>query len=430
MDPATKIDRQPWMTSPATTRVMASLRSTGVPARFVGGCVRDALLGRPVKDVDIATPLPPQDVTRLLQRDGLRVVPTGVEHGTVMAVVDGAHFEVTTLRVDVETYGRRAKVAFTDDWTADAARRDFTINALSCSPDGEVYDPFGGIADLQAGRVTFVGEPEERIREDVLRLLRFYRFQAYYGRTAPDAAARAACAKLAPLLPTLSGERLAQETLRLLDASDPASALRLMAADGVLAHYLPEATRIDRLAGLVTVEGAGVGADPLRRLAALLAADTAGAAGATGTAAVADRLRLSNAARARLIAMAGGPGGPDGAAFGPDMPMPERRRRLYRLGAPVYRDLVLLAWAEAVAAGEAEDTTAAWRTLVDLAATWPPPRFPLGGHDALRLGAKPGPQVGEQLAAVEAWWVDGDFKATRKACLARLAEQLASRDGT
>ena len=426
MDPVTKIDRQPWMTSPATTRVMASLRSTGVPARFVGGCVRDALLGRPVKDVDIATPLPPQDVTRLLQRDGVRVVPTGVEHGTVMAVVDGAHFEVTTLRVDVETYGRRAKVAFTDDWTADAARRDFTMNALSCSPDGEVYDPFGGIADLRAGRVTFVGEPAERIREDVLRLLRFYRFQAYYGRTAPDAAARAACAKLAPLLPTLSGERLAQETLRLLDAADPASALRLMAADGVLAHYLPAATRIDRLAGLVTVEGLSVGADPLRRLAALLAADAA------GTAAVADRLRLSNAARARLIAMAGGPGGPGGAVFGPDTPMPERRRRLYRLGAAVYRDLVLLAWAEAVAAGEAEDrqATAAWRMLVDLAATWPPPRFSLGGHDALRLGAKPGPQVGEQLAAVEAWWVDGDFRATRKDCLARLAERLASGDGT
>jgi len=201
---ADRLAPQPWMTAPETRAVVAALTADGTEVRFVGGCVRDALLGRPVKDVDIATPDRPQRVMELLARAGIRAIPTGIEHGTVTAVVGRTPFEITTLRRDVETYGRRAKVAFTDDWTADAARRDFTINALSCTPDGRLYDPFGGLADLRAGRVRFVGDPEARIREDVLRLLRFFRFYAHYGAAPPDPAALAACRALAPLLPGLA----------------------------------------------------------------------------------------------------------------------------------------------------------------------------------------------------------------------------------
>ena len=423
MEPVTRIEPQAWMTATATGRVMDALQSSGVAARFVGGCVRDALSGRAVNDVDVATPLPPREVMALLGAADLKVVPTGIDHGTVMAVVDGAHYEITTLRVDVETDGRRAKVAFTDDWDSDAARRDFTINALSCSAAGDVYDPCGGLADLQAGRVRFVGDPEQRIGEDVLRLLRFYRFQAYFGRTAPDGAARAACAKLAHLLPGLSGERVAQETRRLLAATEPASAVRMMAEDGVLAQILPEATAIDRLAALVIVEkGAGGGADPERRLAALLAADVAGAT------AVAERLRLSNATRERLQSLAA-----PAAPLGPDMKPAEQRRRLYALGAARYRDRALLDWAAAVAAVAAgrdlnRSANAAWQALLARADTWTPPKFPLVGGDVLRLGVAGGPEVGRYLAAVEAWWADGDFTADRRACLRQLRHRVASRD--
>src|SRR5690606_37975346 len=194
-----------WMTAPQTRAVIDALTQDGGQVRFVGGCVRDALLGRPVKDIDIATPDPPETVIERLTRAGIRTVPTGIDHGTVTAVIGQKHFEITTLRHDVETFGRRARVAFTADWEADAARRDFTINAISAEPDGSLHAPFGGAADLAAGRVRFVGEPEARIREDVLRLLRFFRFHAWYGRGEPDREALEACGRLAHLLPTLSG---------------------------------------------------------------------------------------------------------------------------------------------------------------------------------------------------------------------------------
>ncbi len=262
---------QPWMEAPATRAVIAALTARGAQVRFVGGCVRDALLGRPVTDVDIATPDEPGRVIELLETAGLKAVPTGVDHGTVTAVAFGRPFEITTLRHDVETYGRRARVAFTDDWTADAARRDFTFNAMSCSPEGRIHDPFGGIADLRARRVRFVGRAEDRIREDVLRLLRFFRFYAHYGAPPPDPEALSAARSLAPLLPTLSGERIAAETLKLLAAPDPAPVMGLMREQGVLAHVLPEAQRIDRLARLTAIETAlGLPLEPVRRLAAVL----------------------------------------------------------------------------------------------------------------------------------------------------------------
>jgi len=400
---------QAWMTAPEARRVLAALAANGQPARFVGGCVRDAVLGRGVKDVDIATPEPPESVVRLLQAAGIKAVPTGIEHGTVTAVTGAAHFEITTLRHDVETFGRRARVAFTDDWAADAARRDFTFNALFCDPDGTLYDPTGGLADLKAGRVRFVGEAHARIQEDVLRLLRFFRFHAHYGCGAPDADALAACRALAPELGTLSAERVWSELRRTLLAPDPAAALALMRENFVLDHVLPEATRLDRLAALVRNEAACIcGGDAIRRLAAVAATDAARAN------ALAQRLRMSNVERDRLVALVAPALRPD-----PSLDARTRRMALYRLGAAVFADLALLGWAEQATRGAAIDD-AAWQSLVEAAASWVPIALPVAGRDAVALGIPRGPEIGRLLAQVEAWWIEGDFRAGRDECLKRL----------
>jgi len=419
MEPVTHIRPQSWMTAPATAAVMQALigADTGLVALFVGGCVRDALLGRSVGDIDIATALRPDDVAGRLRTANIKVVPTGLAHGTVTAVVDGTPFEITTLRVDIETHGRHATVAFTDNWIADAARRDFTLNALFADPTGAIYDPVGGLADLRAGHIRFVGDAEQRIREDVLRLLRFFRFYAQFGTPPPDRAAMAACAKLADLLPTLSGERVAAELFKLLSAGDPATTMCLMAANGILHHVLPEAVELDRLAALVTVEGVVEHADRLRRMAAGLKAGQADAE------AIADRLRLSNVDRTRLSALIA-----DEPRLGLDMGMSAQREVLYQLGASLWRDRVLLAWAETIARGTQQDrhTTEAWRTLYDFPQVWPVPEFPLLGHDVLALGVAPGPAVGDYLTTIEQWWIGGGFVSDREACLVKLREVVAA----
>ena len=402
------------MTAPETRAVVAALTAGGSPVRFVGGCVRDAVHGRPVGDVDIATPDDPGTVTRLLEDAGLRAVPTGITHGTVTAVVDGAHFEITTLRRDVETYGRHARVEFTDDWEADAARRDLTINALSCAPDGTLYDYFGGLDDLRAGRVRFVGGAMERIREDVLRLLRFFRFQAWYGRPPPDAEALEACRSLAPELPGLSGERVRDELLRILAAPHPEATLALMIEVGALGQVLPEVADPwdpGALAALVAIEGDAP--DALRRLGLLLRA------GGENAAAVARRLRLSNAQTGRLVAMAAPP---DAMASGLDIAA--QRRALYRHGRAAFADLVHLAWAGALAAepGDAGALATAFTAMLETARAWEAPRLPVKGRDAVALGMPEGPAVGDLIDAVEDWWIAGDFRATRKETLARLKE--------
>jgi poly(A) polymerase len=402
-----RLPTQPWMSDPATAAVLEALGAEGGERRFVGGCVRDAVIGRPVKDIDIATADRPDRVIELLQRARIRVVPTGIAHGTVTAVVDGKPFEITTLRRDVEHYGRHAKVEFTDDWVADASRRDLTFNAMSLTAEGELFDPFGGLADLAAGRVRFVGDPRQRIEEDVLRLLRFFRFHAHYGKPPPDEAALAACRELAPKLPGLSGERVQAELLKLLAAPDPAPVLVLMRDQEILKHLLPEASAIDRLAGLVRVEA---NPDPVRRLAALLV-DGEGAARRVG-----ERLKLSNADRDRLLQLAGS------ADLAPALDPRQRRLQLYRLGQALYRDRAHLGWAVAPKS-EAE----AWKQLLAVA-DQPIPEFPLKGRDALDLGIEAGPEVGRLLAAVERWWIEGDFQTDRKACLKQLKE-LAGRGG-
>jgi poly(A) polymerase len=396
-----RIVAQPWMREPATRAVLAALSAGGIEARFVGGSVRDALLGRPIGDIDIATPAPPTAVIECLQKSGIKVVPTGLAHGTVTAVVPPRHFEITTLRRDVETYGRRARVAFDADWAADAGRRDFTVNAIFLAPDGSIHDPVGGLADLRAGRVRFVGDPATRIAEDVLRLLRYYRFEARFGAGRGDRQARAACRAAAHLLPSLSGERVAQELVKLLEIPDPMAVLGMMREDGVLAVVLPEARRLDRLRRLIEIEPQP---DPLRRLAALVEVDRAGAM------ALAVRLRFSNAWRDRVAGLAAP------WRLDPKGDTRVERRTLYLLGAERYRDLVLLL------AAQGRMSRSRLAELLDLSRDWTPPSFPLAGRDVTALGIPPGARVGELLAAVRDWWEEGDFTADRAACLTHLRE--------
>jgi poly(A) polymerase/tRNA nucleotidyltransferase (CCA-adding enzyme) len=363
-------------------------------ARLVGGVVRDALAGRPVADVDLATPDPPAETLRKLQAAGLRVVPTGLAHGTVTAVSNHRPFEVTTLRRDVSTDGRHAEVAWTEDWRQDAARRDFTINAMSLDRDGGLHDFFGGAADLAAGRVRFVGDAATRIAEDYLRVLRFFRFFARYAQGEPDAAAVAAIASAIPGLAILSAERVWSELKRILGAPDPVGAVALMARLGVLAAVLPEGADP---AGLAAVVARGAPADPLLRLAALLTGDAA---------LVARRLKLSLAEGARLAALRGGPA--------PAGELAALRRAL----AEDEPDIVIgRVW---LAERPAAERTRMLAALGGMAR----PVFPLEGRDALALGAAPGPAVGAALRQVRGWWLDGGCVADAAECRARLADRL------
>ncbi len=395
---------QAWMKEASCRAVMRALTAKGGAARFVGGVVRDALLKRPVKDIDIATPLLPAEVMKRLKAAKLKAIPTGLHHGTVTAVAGKRHYEITTLRRDVKTYGRHADVEFAADWAEDAVRRDFTMNALFLDAEGRVFDYVAGLPDLKTGRVRFVGDPATRIREDVLRLLRFYRFFAHYGKTAPDGPARLACRTLAYLLSNLSGERIANETLRLLSARDPLPALQFMQEDGVLSAFLPEASGLERLRNLVALEPPSKsGPDPLRRLAALIDRDAD---------LVASRLKLSNTQRGRLAELTAAPPLDISAAA------PAQRRALYRLGREVYGDRALLA---AAAANDEKRL----KPLLALAKKWKPVEFPLKGRDLTKLGMKPGPELGQLLHALAAWWEAGDFKAKQKDCLAEAKRRIA-----
>lgn len=421
-DPVGQLPPQGWMEAAETRAVVAALTAQGAEVRFVGGCVRDAVLKRPIKDIDIATHDEPERVMALLAAAGIHAVPTGIAHGTVTAVIGKAHFEITTLREDVETFGRHAKVAFTDDWTADAARRDFTMNAMCADPQGRIYDPFNGLADLGAGIVRFVGDPARRLEEDVLRLLRFFRFFAHYGRPPMDAPALAACRRMAPELVRLSGERVAGEVLRLLLAADPAAVLIVMHGQGVLAPILPEAHDFGRLKVLTWLESRalvrpGVQPDSIRRLGALLEIDRAGAE------AIGERLKLSGAQTTRLAAIAA-----PRVAVSADMAEAAARRALHKVGADEFRDLALVAWAgeRARAAHPDSSRTGRWTHLLDLADSWRPVSLPVRGADVLEMGVPRGPAIGRALARVEEWWEANDFRPGREQCLDRLREAVAA----
>lgn len=407
VDGAARARLRDLMTAPAAAQVLGALGRAGIAVRLVGGSVRDALLGLPVKDIDLCTPAEPAAVAAALTAaGGIKVIPTGIEHGTLTAVAHGQPFEITTLRLDVETDGRRAVVAFTDDWREDAARRDFTINAMSMGVDGVIFDYFGGLADLAAGRVRFVGDPIRRLEEDVLRLLRFYRFFARYGHGAPDEAALAACRAMAHRLPGLSAERVRAEILRLLTAPGAAFAWRRMADDdGVLAPLGLVPADPDALARLIDLQAAlGEPADGLLRLAAACPAEEGRALE------LAARLRLSNAEKARWRAM---------AVLAPRYPAISPRHYLYACGGlGAYRDAVRLAAARL-------DLDAA-RVVAELAAAGDAvPQLPIAGRDLLKAGVPPGPAVGETLQRVAAWWAEHDFAPDRAACLAQAVQVQA-----
>ena len=381
-----------FLTDPALVAVLDALPD----ARVVGGAVRDTLAGRPVADIDLATASVPTDVVAALARVGIRSVPTGLDHGTVTAISGGRGFEITTLRRDVATDGRRATVAFSTDWREDAERRDFTINAMSMGRNGTVYDYFGGIADLRAGVLRFVGDPAVRIAEDYLRIPRFFRFYARYGIGAPDPAAVAAIRAGVPGLAALSVERVWHELHGLLAVPSCEAAVALMAETGVLAAVLPEGASVGALERLLE---AGAPADPVLRLAALLTGDAL---------AVAVRLKLSVADRDRLVALRL----PCPVAPGDDDAMLRRA-----LAAEDPAVLVGRAWL--TGAGEPD-----WARLRERLLAIPRPLFPLEGRHVLGLGVPPGPQVGTLLREVRSWWLDRGCQDDAAACLAALRERM------
>ena len=372
------VDPEEWLARPGIKRLLKALDARQSTARFVGGAVRDFLLGEHPGDLDLATTLQPDDVIAKLEKAGIKAVPTGIEHGTITAVSSNTVVEVTTLRSDVSTDGRRATVAFTGDWQKDASRRDFTINAIYADPfSGELFDYFGGIDDLKSRTVRFIGEPLQRIAEDHLRILRYFRFHARYGHGEPDPQALEACTQRANDLMALSRERVADELLKLLALDDPTPTVRLMHERGLFLPVVPEVTEIDRLASLVESEReAGIAPDPLRRLAALLPADPDVAAR------VAARLKVSNKARKRLI-----------SAAEPALGL-NPRSLAYRIGAESAVDRLLLA-------SHAADATEV--------AGWHPPRLPISGGALIARGVTEGPDVARTLRRIENAWEAAGF---------------------
>jgi poly(A) polymerase len=394
------------MTSAAARRVMSALEAVRPgSARYVGGCVRNALLGEPVSDIDIATQLTPDKVEKAMLAAGIAVHPTGVEHGTLTVVSDRQPFEVTTLRRDVETDGRRATVAFTEDWGEDAERRDFRMNALYAAANGDIFDPTGGgLDDVAQRRVVFVGDAETRIREDYLRILRFFRFFAWYGRGAPDAAGLAACSKLRAGLAAISAERIWTEMKKLLSAPSPLAALEAMENAGILTAAFPNARGIGLLGKIVALEGgAGLAPDPMVRFLSLFWKD------ADAVHEAANRLKMSNEERHRLNWAA-----KDITVIEPGMNGRTMRRILYAIGPSVFRDRVVLEWAQR------PDVSEMWKTLYDAAGAWERPVMPVTGDDMLALGVREGPAIGDALRRLEADWIDSDFKLKREQLLAKL----------
>ena len=382
---------------PALKRLWTALDEAKPDAtRLVGGCVRDAVLGALASDVDLSTKLLPDQVQQACAAVGICTVPTGIAHGTITAIVDGRPFEITTLRKDVSTDGRRATVAFTDDWHEDAYRRDFTMNALYCDANGTIFDPTGqGVADALAGNLVFVGDPDQRIIEDHLRILRYFRFAARFTKGALTGPALEACARHASAISALSVERVWSELKKILGAEDPRAAIKAMANTGVLAVALPEAIDITTFNALLELEtSAFLNGDPLQRLMALLPRDLA------VVTTLCTRLKLSSIEGDRLKAWAR-----DETHLVSYLSAREAYQALYWMGNQTYLDRVRVAWAS-----NAEPRRATqWRTMLAFEGGFVAPRFPVSGNQVIAAGAAPGPAVGAVLAEVERWWVANDF---------------------
>ncbi len=402
----TSIAPAAWLKARETQALIAALEAARAGgSRFVGGCVRNTLMGREVDDIDIATQLTPDQVTEIATQAGFAAHPTGIEHGTVTVVVNHQPFEVTTLRRDVSTDGRRATVAFTEKWEEDAERRDFRMNALYADALGAIHDPTGGgLDDARAGRVIFIGDAATRIKEDYLRILRFFRFNAWYARGPIDPKGLDACADLVAGLDALSVERIWKEAKKMLGAPDPRAAWEGMNAIEVRARALPELDNHPRLRALMALEvDLMLPVDAMTRVAAALEDQAAAKK-------LAVRLKLSNEERDRLV-----------AALGADvkitsyMSLREMRRAIYRIGNDAFRDRVMLAWA-----GAGGEKAQAWRALVAHAQMWTPPKLPLSGDEVLAAGVPAGPKVGAVMREVEDWWIDADFPDDKLSVIERL----------
>jgi poly(A) polymerase len=403
----TRITGASWLIAPETKAVIAALDAARPGAsRFVGGCVRNTLIGQPVDDIDIATQLLPDAVVDAAKAAGLAAVPTGIEHGTITVICNHKPYEVTTLRRDVTTDGRRATVAFTEDWNEDAQRRDFRLNALYAGADGAVHDlTGGGVEDAKAGRIIFIGDAETRLREDYLRILRFFRFSAWYGRGELDPRGLAACAALKDGLKTLSAERVWKELKKLCAAPDPAPALKAMEEAGILALAAPEATNVPRVLRVIAIDDEYLlPADTYTRVAALLEDEAGGRS-------LAKSMKASNDERGRIVAALGRT--PRIVSY---MSMREVRRGLYLLGAQTFVDRARLAWAEDPGAR----TGPQWRALLALAGGWVRPHLDLTGDEVVAAGVPPGPKVGAVMREVEAWWIDADFPNDKLSIVERL----------
>ena len=400
----------PWLKSGPAGRVLALLNGGGEEARVIGGAVRNALLGLAVADIDIATTALPDEVIRRAAAEGIKSVPTDIEHGTVTLVLDSHPFEVTTLREDTETFGRKAKVAFGRDWARDAERRDFTINGLSVDAAGIVHDYVGGLADIAERRVRFIGNPAERIAEDYLRILRFFRIHAAYAAGEVDRAGYLACIGGREGLASLSAERVRMEMLKLMVAPGAAGAIVAMADSGLLQQIIGGVAYTGPLDAMIGIERIlDLPADAMRRLGALAVAVTEDARR------LATRLRLSNAEAKALDSM--------GHRWWRLISMDEAtaRRRLYRLGADAYRDRLMLAWARS-GGGDAGD----WRQMADLPRRWSAPRFPLRAADFIARGIAEGPALGHVLTIAEDAWLAAGFPLEADA-VAAIAEQTVAR---
>ncbi len=396
----------PWMQSEPILAIFDALPETSL--RFVGGCVRNALWGSPLGDIDLACQLEPQSVVDALTAAGIRYVPTGIDHGTVTAVIDGKPYEITSLRRDVETDGRRAVVAYTQDWAEDAQRRDLTINALYADSDGQIFDPTGqGLDDIKTRKFRFVGDAAERVQEDYLRILRFFRFLAWYGgQEKLDAASLQACREHQSGIKKLSVERVWMEMKKLLSARNPVRACHIMLTNGVLETVLPEANNVDGLEALVKLESReGIKPDPLLRLMSMSAREPLQMALLT------KRLKMSNAETARLRGWAD-----DAAQLTTDMAERDRLAVIYKSGKSIIFDRARLR-----AAGEADPIQSSrWMVLADLALGWQPPIFPISGKDLAEAGVPKGPGMGKALKALEALWVRSGFSTEKPQLLAAL----------
>lgn len=408
-------DKAEWLKSPPLRALFDALNRDGGEARVVGGAVRNSLLGTKVSDVDLATTHLPQDTMRLVKDAGFKPVPTGIEHGTVTVVVQGRPFEVTTLRTDIETNGRHAKVVFGTDWQKDAERRDFTINALYAKADGTIVDHVGGLADIETRTLRFIGDAEARIREDYLRILRFFRFFAWYGSGRPEADGLRASARLKDGLNQLSAERVWMELKKLLSASDPSRALLWMRQSGVLSVILPESEKwgIDAIHSLVrTEQELDWPVDALLRLESMVPPDAA------RVSEMGKRLKMSNAERARLEAWA------RQDVVKSELSEYALKKLLYRSSKQAVLDRVMLGYAaargEAAMNDEAMIKAGAFSRLLETAQNYEAPLFPVTGADLLTMGIEKGPKLGKILKELEAIWIESNFSLDKEELLAKI----------